>query len=489
MFDVFLRFFVAMGPLYHIFKKSTRGIILKNSGIMKMVMNSEKFTPNSEQNIEKTNLERQKDKLVGFYLNNGDENYIFYSESNWVKDEDMPRAKEAVLEMMRDGLVPEDTERRLLTRIAGPDYHRKADGVFEDLNATDVETAKHKKRILGYMTGEKWNDYDKTSGSNVSVFLSRYPTPIDFESAAADLLRRIDDGRNDQQKVQEYYAAMDKFQYDVYGKKYEYFKAMKDLHREAAELGEPQKNEGELKESQEIGRRFFEIFNREPLVKSVGARTLNKGALTGERGRQNEDGAYCNSNTGVFAVFDGAGGGGGNPARASRLAAKVTDMMVEEKTPRTRDDLAAILEKANETIADDSEAGISTAVIGKIRDDGDHKTLVYASVGDSRIYLVRKGEDRAKQITRDEGTENYIYNFLGDNDVFNMRQTGEELLQDGDRLVFCSDGITGDFAIDFIPDEEFAHIVKSADTPDEAALALIRRATKMDDRTAVVVEV
>ena len=399
--------------------------------------------------------------------------------------------------MMANGVDFSEKEARLLKNIAGPEHtivngaeypHRKGyDGVFNDMSGD-----KYQRRILTYMTGgaEAWNRWDQTSGDTVKEFLMRYPTPMDFEKVAEDFLcNKLDGGHNDSQKLQEYYAAMDSFQNNVYGKKYEYFKAMKDLHKEAAELDVPQKSEAELRENREVGRRFFEIFNREPLVKAVGARTLNKGALTGERGRQNEDGAYCNSNTGVFAVFDGAGGGGKDPARASQLAVKVTDAMVEEKTPRTRDDLAEILEKANETIINDPEAGVSTAVIGKIRDDGDHKTLVYASVGDSRIYLVREGEDRAKQITRDEGTENYIYNFLGDNNAFNMRQTGEELLQDGDRLVFCSDGITGDFAIDFIPDKEFAHIVKSADTPDEAALALIRRATKMDDRTAVVVEV
>ena len=44
-------------------------------------MNSEKFTPNSEQNIEKSNLERQKRKLIGFYLSGGGENYIFKSDT------------------------------------------------------------------------------------------------------------------------------------------------------------------------------------------------------------------------------------------------------------------------------------------------------------------------------------------------------------------------------------------------------------------------
>ena len=461
-----------------------------------MVMNSEKFTPNSEQNIEKSNLERQKRKLIGFYLSGGDENYIFKSNTpNYSEATIQPEAKTGVLEMMANGVDFSEKEARLLKNIAGPEHtivngaeypHRKGyDGVFDDMSGD-----KHQRRILTYMTGgaEAWDRWDQTSGDTVKEFLMRYPTPMDFEKVAEDFLyNKLNDGHNDSQKLQEYYAAMDSFQNNVYGKKYEYFKAMKDLHREAAELDVPQKSEAELRENREVGRRFFEIFNREPLVKGVGARTLNKGALTGERGRQNEDGAYCNSNTGVFAVFDGAGGGGKDPARASQLAVKVTDAMVEEKTPRTRDDLAEILEKANETIINDPEAGISTAVIGKIRDDGGHKTLVYASIGDSRIYLVRGGES-AIQITKDEGEGHQIYNAIGV-EWGKAKQFGEVPLQDGDKLVFCSDGITGDYEQDFIPNDEFAHLVQSANTPDEAAAALIRRATKKDDRTAVVVEI
>ena len=452
---------------------------------MKIVMNSEKFASNNEQDIEKTNLERQKRKLTGFYLSGGDENYIFRSNTPNYSDEIItPQAEANVVGMMANGLDFSEKETRLLSHIAGPEYRVGYDGVFDNMSSD-----KHQRRILNYMTkgAEAWNNWDQTSGETVEEFLTKYPTPMEFEEDAEVFLRKLDNGYNDRQKLQEYHEAMDSFQNTVYGKKYEYFKAMKALHQEAEELGAPQKNEAGLREDQEVGRKSFEIFNKEPLVRDVGARTLNKGKLIGEENRENEDSAYCNKNVGVFAVFDGAGGGGNNPARASRLAVEVTDKMVEEKTPKTQDDLVAILEKANEAIIWDPEAGVSTAVIGKIRDDGDHKTLVYASAGDSRIYLVREGEP-AIQITEDEGEGNRIYNAIGVK-YGKVEQFGEESLKDGDRLVFCSDGITGDYEPDFIPNDELAQIVRSANTPDEAAVALIQRATKKDDRTAVVVEV
>lgn len=444
-------------------------------------MNFERSNTNAEQDFERASLERQKRKLTGYYLSNGNENYIFNKNNPQYNDSQFtPEYEQAVMENIRQGVDYSGIERRLLERIAGPDRFAGSDGVFNNLSHD-----KQQKRILTYMTGEEWNNYENTSKINVENFLKTYPTPMDFENDSTKFLEIIRQS-NGEEKFQEYCGAMEDFQNNVYGKKYEYFKAMKELHQETEKHNSEREDETEVKE---IGRKSFEVFNKEPLVKSVGARTRKKGDLTGETGKKNEDNAYRNSDAGVFAVFDGAGGGGNDPARASEIAVLVTDTMVKEKIPKTSNDLAAILTTASESIQYDPGAGISTAVIGKIRDDGDHKTLVYASVGDSRIYLVRRGEIDAIQITQDEGEGKYIYNALGDGNLFKMKQVGEVSLQDGDRIVFCSDGITGDYAKDFIPNDEFASIVKSAGTPDEAAIALIDRATKMDDRTAIVVEV
>ena len=444
-------------------------------------MNFERFNSNTERDFEKNNFERQKRKLTGYYLSNGNAEYIFNKDDPQYNDSQFtPEYEQAVVKNMAQGVDYSKIEYGLLNHIAGPDHFIGSDGVFSSLSHD-----KHQKRILTYMTGEEWDNYNNTSGVNVENFLKTYPTPMDFENDSTKFLEIIRQS-NGEEKFQEYCDAMEDFQNNVYGKKYEYYKTMQEIHQEAKKYNLFQGDANGLKD---VGRKSFEAFNRESLVKSVGARTLNKGGLTGEAGRKNEDSAYYNPDMGIFAVFDGAGGGGNDPARASELAVWVTDAMVKEKIPKTGNDLAEILTAANESIQYDPSAGISTAVIGKIRDDGDHKALVYASVGDSRIYLVRREETDAIQITQDEGEGKYIYNALGDGNLFKMKQVGEVPLQDGDRIVFCSDGITGDYAKDFIPNDEFASIVKSARTPDEAAIALINRATKIDDRTAVVVEV
>ena len=445
------------------------------------VMFNERGPRRGEQddNPEQLNLERQKKKLVGFYLSGGDERYIFNSNKDqFSEDRITPSDEEGALNMMRDGKNLADIEWRLLTRIAGPDHFKGDDGVFEGM-ADD----KHQKRILGHMTGMAWGDFDKTSRASVVEFLRRYPTPMDFDQMATEFLQMISD-YNGEQKLHEYEEAMEDFQQSVYGKKYEYYKAMKELHREAAEgrRGQPDRWAQEEANLEEM---FHEFFDKDELIEDSGLATVNRGTLTGHPEKPNEDAAYYNPAIGLFGVFDGAGGMGG-AARASELSTAVVGYMVNQETPETPNDLAQILRTASESVKHDSSAGYSTAVLGRIVETRERKALIYASVGDSRIYIVRG--DEATLLTRDEGYGNRITNALGVEDC-HVKQAGEFPLKDGDRIVFCSDGVTGDYEPDFIPSDEFASIVGGAETADMAAWGLINRATKKDDRTAIVVEV
>lgn len=431
------------------------------------------------KNPEQLNPERQKRKLTGFYLSGGDERYIFESDKDQFSEDRITPSDEAgALNMMRDGKDFTDIEWKLLTRIAGPEYFKGPDEIFEEL-AED----KHEKRILGHMTGMAWDDFNDTSRDNVVEFLRRYPTPMDFDEIAGGFLQMTED-YNDKQKRHEYEEAMEEFQLGMYGKKYEYYKAMKEMHQEAAETNREtgrhiQEKTGGLRQ------KFHEIFERDKLIVDSGLATVNRGSLVGEPNAPNEDAAYYNPAIGLFGVFDGAGGMGG-AARASELGTAVVSYVVDQDTPETPGDLARILTTASEAVKHDPKAGYSTAVLGRIVETRGRKALVYASVGDSRIYIVRGKE--AVLLTRDEGYGNRISNALGIEDC-RVKQAGEFPLKSGDRIVFCSDGVTGDYEPDFIPTDEFANIVGGAEAADSAAWALINRATKKDDRTAIVVEV
>lgn len=191
-------------------------------------MNFERFNSNTEHDFEKNNFERQKRKLTGYYLSNGNADYIFNKDDPQYNDSQFtPEYEQAVVENMAQGVDYSKIEYGLLNHIAGPDHFIGSDGVFSSLSHD-----KHQKRILTYMTGEEWNNYNNTSGANVGNFLKTYPTPIDFENDSTRFLEIIkrDNGEG---KFQEYCEAMEKFKNNIYGKKYEYYKVIQDFHREA----------------------------------------------------------------------------------------------------------------------------------------------------------------------------------------------------------------------------------------------------------------
>ena len=461
--------------------------------IMLVVMFSERVrTINRHEspeqlNPERLNMERQMKKLARFYAHSKDENpndrgdyksymdYVFYSGKKGYGEDGLTpdEAREARRVLIEDGAL-ENKERNLLKNMQGPVDLYGANAVFNGM-ARD----KHQRRILGYMVRDRkgWELYNYTSGDDIGSFIHDYETPIDFENARENFLKIIRAG-NSQEKIREYEEAMEEFQQRVYGKRYEYYKAMKELHKEAEETYAHRSNS----RIERIKSKFAEIFERDPVIKDAGLAMLNKGDLMGNPNRINEDAAYYNPEIGMFGVFDGAGGMRG-AALASQIGRDTVARKVSERAPETPYELGQILVEANKATVG---KGYSTAVIGRILETREGKDLVYASVGDSRIYVVRGNQ--AILLTEDEGYENRITNALGIENC-RVRQTGEFSLLKGDRVVFCSDGVTGDFEPDFIPDDEFASIVGGAATADLAAWSLINRATKRDDRTAIVVEV
>ena len=467
--------------------------------------NRELFSNNniSEQVDERQalKLRRHERKLMGYLLSGGDTDYIFNSEMSEFSEKHLSRKdQEMALNLVKDyPKLCERLEHQLLEGIVS-----FPDGRSNNEIVAGMDGDKHQKRILNYMLERDWDNLDGLSGKEMGEFLKTYPTPMDFETDAKLFLKVIKK-YNSEEKYQEYVGSMEDFCETVYGKKYEYYIAMRSLEEKAN--GEKNSDlDGERQKMWKIGqgKKTLEAFGRakgvkaenavtgenlrspEKLVVDAGALTLNKGVLIGDRTRENEDAAYYNPEAGLFAVFDGAGGINGG-ARASEIALSALSRMSEERMPETVMDLKRIAEKISDTISRDEQAGITTGVFGKIIEDEDGKRLAYVSVGDSRIYVVRG--QKLMQITQDEGHENGIDNWLGKKWHGVGKNCRDFPLMKGDRIVFCSDGVTGDFAEDFIPDEEFIRIVNGAETAKDAAKGLIKRATKTDDRTAIVVEV
>ncbi|MBI3666919.1 MAG: NUDIX domain-containing protein [Acidobacteria bacterium] len=208
---------------------------------------------------------------------------------------------------------------------------------------------------------------------------------------------------------------------------------------------------------------------------------------------------------GLFVVADGMGGAQAGE-HASSLAIETIIQTVREAAPsRTLEGLVLAVQTANQAVlrqasADPNLQGMGTTVVALLLD----LPLAYvASVGDSRVYLYRGGSLR--RITSDQTWVNQIGRGLGLTEeqiqshpfrhVLTMAvgarpqieiQNYEMLLESGDRLLLCSDGLHG------VVEERTLAGVLASDTslPDKTATLITAARGKggPDNITTVLVE-
>jgi protein phosphatase len=234
-------------------------------------------------------------------------------------------------------------------------------------------------------------------------------------------------------------------------------------------------------------------------------------AVASDRGRvraENQDAAFVARDGGVLVVCDGLGGqrGGGVAARLvvgllpgllQRVGASTPGYTVDASATR------AAIRRA--VLAVNAEVRARGAHNADLRGLGATLALVLlggacahvAHLGDSRVYLLRG--PRLRRLTADhtlaamEGrsdgapdgkpSRHRLLRCLGmEGDATPDVRTVE--LQPGDRLLLCTDGVTG-----ALPDRLIAHLLRHQGSPDEACRVLTSaagRAGGQDDATAVV---
>jgi protein phosphatase len=171
----------------------------------------------------------------------------------------------------------------------------------------------------------------------------------------------------------------------------------------------------------------------------------------------NEDGYLVDEPLGLIAVADGVGG------HAAGEVASATALEALRAALRSGRSLREAIEEANEAVftkalADEEFRGMGTTLTAGTMAAGG--TFIVGHVGDSRAYLLRDGEFRQLttdhsrvqemvddgRITADEAAvhpmRNVITRALGmdptvDVDIYPVE------LRPGDRVLFCSDGLTG----------------------------------------------
>jgi protein phosphatase len=217
----------------------------------------------------------------------------------------------------------------------------------------------------------------------------------------------------------------------------------------------------------------------------------------------NEDSAFAGQR--LLAVADGMGGhAAGEVASAAVIAAleQLDEQGVNAGDPQEA--LREAVQEANANLRDmvaaDSELqGMGTTVTAVLT-DGDYTWL--AHVGDSRAYLLRDGE--LHQLTRDhtfvqqlvdEGRlapedvsthpqRSLITRALDGRDVVELDLDRLDL-RPGDRLLLCSDGLSG-----VVSDASIAEVLRDS-TPDEAVRRLVDLALRgggPDNITCIVAD-
>lgn len=214
---------------------------------------------------------------------------------------------------------------------------------------------------------------------------------------------------------------------------------------------------------------------------------------TGLKHSQNEDSFLAESEWGLFAVADGMS----QPAGGAMASSAALETLRQVVRPRAavaapEPELAEAARAANFVIYDHGSRhpdclGMGTTLVA-LRLDAVGGQAEFVNVGDSRCYLFRR--NKIECLTRDENLVDEGFKRL-------LRAVGIDsdldvaaenlLLEDGDVLLLCSDGVS-----DVVTDAELLNFARRAALPatslarlaeELVAYALARGST--DDRTAV----
>src|SRR5688572_28342987 len=211
----------------------------------------------------------------------------------------------------------------------------------------------------------------------------------------------------------------------------------------------------------------------------------------------------------ALGVCDGMGGAAAGEV-ASQLAVDIIyEKLSEGPPPKDHDDLARRLVHAveeagarifNEARADRTRRGMgTTATIAALMDS----RLFVAQVGDSRAYILRGS--RLVQVSRDQSlvnqlieagqlTEEEAETFEHNNIILQALGTAETVqvdltyvdLEQGDRLLLCSDGLSG-----MVRGDELKEVLLACQDPLEACRELTDRANRAgghDNITVIVAD-
>jgi len=233
---------------------------------------------------------------------------------------------------------------------------------------------------------------------------------------------------------------------------------------------------------------------------------ISKASLNG-KSEEFEDVYFVDEATKFFAIFDGLDGEKGSEY-ATRMATEVTKKIIDSyEPPKTASHLCWMLEQIDAKLRDDLYAGGTSAALVRIVETKEGLKLIFAAVGDSRIYMRRKGEAfqmtiddamRAKDVEamkeldekeRAEILESKVKKYLNSKKKFEVsyNNSGEIEFEKGDRVLICTDGVSGERPEERLGIKDIEAVFARELDDRTTAEVFVKVARKIDDRIAIVV--
>ena len=233
--------------------------------------------------------------------------------------------------------------------------------------------------------------------------------------------------------------------------------------------------------------------------------------------KHNEDNLLVDPSLGLFVVADGLGGHAAGEVASQIVVERVGEFVAQTKEkdrtwPLEYDTtlsfdgnrLKVALLLSDQAIADDIRKNPERETMGStvVASLLNHRRVTLAHVGDSRAYLVSK--EGIRQVTRDHSWvaeqvahgiltpsearvhpfRNVITQALGNGGDLEI-EVQELELADSDRLLLCSDGLSG-----MVGDQQIWDIIQNANDLDHAVESLVTAARENggeDNITAVLI--
>lgn len=228
----------------------------------------------------------------------------------------------------------------------------------------------------------------------------------------------------------------------------------------------------------------------------------------GRTHKENQDRWLADPERGLFLVTDGMANDVAPQAVIEQLPEMLQEVLIHEDPVSNarmhetlREQLAVLSQRVYAIMSRHGDLGLgATLVLALVREN---RALI-AYLGDSRVYLFRGG--KLTPLTRDHSLVNELLDrgVISREDALTSRDSGgptrflgmanraeAELqmvdLQTGDRLLLCSDGLTG-----MLSDLQIEEILRHPLPPQETCQALVDAANEAggtDNITVLVVEV